>query len=230
MLTIVDKPLIQYVGRRGEGSRHRAVHLRHRPQQERHRGSFRHAVRARRDAARARQEGRAGHPGAEPAGGRRGQLHPPAGAARPRPRGVVRARHRRRRAVRGACCPTSSCWQHAGCLKQMIETATTARRKSNVIAVEAVPDHLTHQYGICGVGKRTTARLFEVDGMVEKPAQGHRALQPLHHRPLHPPAGDLQDPGDAGARRRRRDPAHRRHDRPRQVAEILRRRVRGRAP
>ncbi|TYO66611.1 UTP--glucose-1-phosphate uridylyltransferase [Bradyrhizobium hipponense] len=58
-----------------------------------------------------------------------------------------------------------------GCLKQMIETAATLGEKSNVIAVEAVPDHLTHQYGICGVGKRT-GKMFEVDGMVEKPAQG----------------------------------------------------------
>ena len=58
-----------------------------------------------------------------------------------------------------------------GCLKQMIEAAGKLGEKSNVIAVEAVPDHLTHQYGICGVGKRT-GKMFEVDGMVEKPAKG----------------------------------------------------------
>lgn len=58
-----------------------------------------------------------------------------------------------------------------GCLKQMIETAGKLGEKSNVIAVEAVPDHLTHQYGICGVGKRT-GKMFEVDGMIEKPAKG----------------------------------------------------------
>lgn len=58
-----------------------------------------------------------------------------------------------------------------GCLKQMIETASKLGEKSNLIAVEAVPDHLTHQYGICGVGKRT-GKMFEVDGMVEKPAKG----------------------------------------------------------
>ncbi|MCK1395218.1 UTP--glucose-1-phosphate uridylyltransferase [Bradyrhizobium sp. 1] len=58
-----------------------------------------------------------------------------------------------------------------GCLKQMIETASMLGEKSNVIAVEAVPDHLTHQYGICGVGKRT-GKMFEVDGMIEKPAKG----------------------------------------------------------
>jgi UTP--glucose-1-phosphate uridylyltransferase len=37
--------------------------------------------------------------------------------------------------------------------------------------VEAVPDHLTDQYGICGVGNRQ-GRIFEVDGMVEKPPKG----------------------------------------------------------
>lgn len=58
-----------------------------------------------------------------------------------------------------------------GCLAQMIEAANKLGEKSNLIAVEAVPDHLTHQYGICGVGKRD-GRIFEVDGMVEKPAKG----------------------------------------------------------
>ena len=34
-----------------------------------------------------------------------------------------------------------------------------------------MPADLTHQYGICGVGKRQ-GNMFEVDGMVEKPPQG----------------------------------------------------------
>src|SRR3954464_4018591 len=58
-----------------------------------------------------------------------------------------------------------------GCLAQMIEVASKLGEKSNVLAVEAVPENLTHQYGICGVGKRM-GKMFEVDGMVEKPAQG----------------------------------------------------------
>jgi UTP--glucose-1-phosphate uridylyltransferase len=58
-----------------------------------------------------------------------------------------------------------------GCLKQMIEAAGKLGDKSNLIAVEGVPAHLTHQYGICGVGKRR-GKMFEVDGMVEKPPQG----------------------------------------------------------
>jgi UTP--glucose-1-phosphate uridylyltransferase len=58
-----------------------------------------------------------------------------------------------------------------GCLKQMIEAAGKLGDKSNLIAVEEVPAHLTHQYGICGVGKRH-GNVFEVDGMVEKPPKG----------------------------------------------------------
>jgi UTP--glucose-1-phosphate uridylyltransferase len=59
-----------------------------------------------------------------------------------------------------------------GCLKQMIEAAEKLGGKSNLLAVEAVPDDLTHQYGICGVGKRLAKNMFEVDGMVEKPPKG----------------------------------------------------------
>ena len=60
-----------------------------------------------------------------------------------------------------------------GCLAQMIEAANELGDKSNLIAVEEVPAHLTHQYGICGVGKRHQhGNLFEVDGMVEKPPKG----------------------------------------------------------
>jgi UTP--glucose-1-phosphate uridylyltransferase len=59
-----------------------------------------------------------------------------------------------------------------GCLKQMIEAAGKLGEKSNLLAVEAVPDDLTHQYGICGVGQRLASNMFEVDGMVEKPPKG----------------------------------------------------------
>jgi UTP--glucose-1-phosphate uridylyltransferase len=59
-----------------------------------------------------------------------------------------------------------------GCLAQMIEAAGKLGDRSNLIAVEEVPAHLTHQYGICGVGKRHGSNVFEIDGMVEKPAKG----------------------------------------------------------
>jgi len=58
-----------------------------------------------------------------------------------------------------------------GCLAQMIEVANRLPAKSNLLAVQEVPADLTHQYGICGVGQRD-GKMFEVDGMVEKPPQG----------------------------------------------------------
>ncbi|MCG6205404.1 UTP--glucose-1-phosphate uridylyltransferase GalU [Rhodopseudomonas sp. HC1] len=58
-----------------------------------------------------------------------------------------------------------------GCLKQMILAAEKLGDKTNVIAVEEVPADKTHQYGICGVGKRD-GKMFEIDGMIEKPTPG----------------------------------------------------------
>lgn len=58
-----------------------------------------------------------------------------------------------------------------GCLKQMMRAAENLGPKSNIVAVEAVPDDMTHNYGICGVGKRSGST-FEIDGMVEKPPKG----------------------------------------------------------
>jgi UTP--glucose-1-phosphate uridylyltransferase len=61
-----------------------------------------------------------------------------------------------------------------GCLAQMIEAAGKLPDKSNLIAVEEVPEHLTHQYGICGIGEphHQHGRMFEITGMVEKPPKG----------------------------------------------------------
>ena len=58
-----------------------------------------------------------------------------------------------------------------GCLAQMMAAAAKLPEKSNVLAVQEVPAHQTHYYGICAVGKRE-GRMFEVAGMVEKPPQG----------------------------------------------------------
>ena len=61
-----------------------------------------------------------------------------------------------------------------GCLAQMMAAANKLPEKSNMVAVEEVPEHLTHQYGICGVGKRHHQHvgMFEVSSMVEKPPKG----------------------------------------------------------
>jgi UTP--glucose-1-phosphate uridylyltransferase len=59
-----------------------------------------------------------------------------------------------------------------GCLAQMIAAAEKLGDRSNLLAVQGVPADQTHNYGICGVGKRLAKGVFEVDGMVEKPARG----------------------------------------------------------
>ena len=41
----------------------------------------------------------------------------------------------------------------------------------NIIAVEAVPEDQTHQYGIVSVGQ-DFGQTFEITGMVEKPPKG----------------------------------------------------------
>ena len=113
MLTIVDKPLIQYVvdEAREAGIEHFIfVTGRNKGVIEDH---FDRMFELDATLAGARQEGRDGDSGARPARSRRHELHPPAGAARPRPRGVVRARHRRRRAVRGGAAGRTGA-EHAG--------------------------------------------------------------------------------------------------------------------
>ena len=53
-----------------------------------------------------------------------------------------------------------------GVLKQMIDAYETAG--GNIIAVEEVPHEQVHRYGAVGVG-RSVGKAFEITGMVEKP-------------------------------------------------------------
>jgi UTP--glucose-1-phosphate uridylyltransferase len=55
------------------------------------------------------------------------------------------------------------------CLVQCVEAYD--RHGGNVMAVEEVPPHETHQYGIVAVG-RDDGHTFEITGMVEKPRPG----------------------------------------------------------
>jgi UTP--glucose-1-phosphate uridylyltransferase len=58
-----------------------------------------------------------------------------------------------------------------GVLKQMIAAAGALGDDANLIAVEAVPDDMAHNYGIVGIGERR-GKVFAIDGMVEKPPKG----------------------------------------------------------
>jgi len=58
-----------------------------------------------------------------------------------------------------------------GCLAQMFDAARSLDDKTNIIAVEEVPQERTHMYGVVGVGKKH-GDLFEINQMVEKPPKG----------------------------------------------------------
>ena len=58
-----------------------------------------------------------------------------------------------------------------GVLKQMIAAAAALGDNANLLAVEAVPEDMTHQYGVVGVGERL-GKVFAIHGMVEKPPKG----------------------------------------------------------
>jgi len=57
-----------------------------------------------------------------------------------------------------------------GVLKQMVEAASGLEAKANVLAIEEVPMDQVHRYGIVGVGPEKDGR-FKINAMVEKPAQ-----------------------------------------------------------
>ena len=190
MLTVVDRPLIQYVVDEAREAGHRALHLRHRPQQGGDRGSFRHPGRARGDAARARQEA-----------GTRGACRdlPHAGpmsfTRQQAPLGLGHAVWCARELVGdepfAVLLPDMIMRGKPGCLAQMVEVYSETG--GNVIAVEECDPAATDQYGIVGVGE-TVGDAFQITAMVEKPKPADGAVEPLHQRPLHPAAGDLRPP------------------------------------
>src|SRR5689334_20856267 len=58
-----------------------------------------------------------------------------------------------------------------GCLAQMMDAYRELGDGASVIAVEEVPMDQTHQYGVVGMGKQK-GKAFEITGMVEKPPKG----------------------------------------------------------
>jgi UTP--glucose-1-phosphate uridylyltransferase len=58
-----------------------------------------------------------------------------------------------------------------GCLAQMIDAYESIGERSNVIAVEEMPEDRLQNYGVVGAGK-TVGKAFEVTEMIEKPARG----------------------------------------------------------
>ena len=89
-----------------------------------------------------------------------------------------------------------------GCLAQMV--AAYEKVGGNIVCAQEVPRDRTASYGIVTPGARD-GRLTEVKGLVEKPQPEDAPSNARRGRPLHPPARDHADP----RRARRRAPAAR---------------------
>ena len=139
-------------------------------------------------------------------------LHPPDRGAGPRPRRAVRRARRRRRAVRRAARRRPDRRERAG------DEADGRRRRTR----ERVGDR---RDGRAGGGHRQLRhrrdrrepageRVGRITRIVEKPKPGHVAVDAGRRRPLRAVAAHLPPPAHDAGRRRRRDPAHRRHRTP----------------
>ena len=94
------------------------------------------------------------------------------------------------------------------CLAQMVEAYEQVG--GNIVAALEVPDSETHKYGVIDPGA-TDGRADRDPRPGREAGAGHRAVEPDAARPLHPPARGDARARRAGDRRGRRDPADRRH-------------------
>ena len=184
-------------GRRGARRRDRALRLHRRPRPGRHRGLFRpHRELEASSKPRARPSS---WPRCAPTcRGRRDELRAPDGAAGPRPRGLVRPRRDRRRALRGDAA------RHADGRRARRpwprRSRPTTRSAATSSSSSRRPPGEAHKYGIVALARRRRLRrAAEPDDRHGREAgAGDRALEPVHLRPLHPAAGDLRAAGGAG--------------------------------
>ena len=142
------------------------------------------------DAEGAQQARRPQAPVARPARARHHELHAPAVAARPRSRGLVRARAGRRRAVRAAAAGRAG-------------AALAGLPQADDRGLERAGGERQHHRGRGGAARahpsvRRRRRRQDQgpdfrdhrDGGEAHAREG--ALEPHHHRPLHPAAGDFR--------------------------------------
>ena len=90
------------------------------------------------------------------------------------------------------------------------------------LCVEPCPAGMAHQYGIVALEGQSAGPLNRMTGMVEKPAPGTEPSNLVHLWSLRARFRHLQSAGRRGARRRRRNPAHRRHGQADGGAALLR--------
>ena len=216
MLTVVDRPLIQHVVDEARAGRHRAFHLRHRPQQVRHRGPLRPPVRTRGDP-----DGKAS---ARPISKRSSRDLPDAGQTsftrQQSPLGLGHAVWCARDIVGNEpfalLLPDVLVQAKRGCLAPDDRRLQPTCRPSPTSSPSRKCRWSACTCTASSASARRTEDAFEITGMVEKPTRERRAVEPHHHRPLHPAAGNLRHTRRPDPRRRRRNPAHRRDDPPRE--------------
>src|SRR5262249_36087065 len=152
------------------------------------------------------------------------ELHAAAIALGARPCGVVRARARGPRAVRAAAA------RRAGAAQPRLPGADDRRRarprREREYHRGREDAGRTHPHVWGGRHRRTQRQLVLGHPNGRETSARPRALEPHHHRPLHPPARNLRHSCRREARRGRRDPAHRRDDRARQDPTVLWPRIR----
>ena len=126
-------------------------------------------------------------------------LHPPAEAARPRPRRVVRAPLDRRRALRRAAARRADDQFADAAPAQLV--AAHEKTGGNVVAVMDVPREQTKSYGIAAVKARTKDGLAEITGLVEKPKpeEAPSTLASIGRYVLQPEVFDHLDKHETGA-------------------------------
>ena len=86
-----------------------------------------------------------------------------------------------------------------GCLAQMIDAAQGARRQRQHHRGRGSADASASTCTASSASASRKGKAFEITEMVEKPPREQGAVQSHHHRPLHPAAGDLRHPGEAGS-------------------------------
>ena len=196
--------------RRGARRRDQGVHLRHLARQERARGLFRQRPRARAEPSRRQQDHAPRPPQADRHAERHRRLRPPAGAPRPRPRGLVRAAPDRRRALRGHAA------RRRDRRRDPVPAADGRGLRRGPAATWSPPWRWRARTSPPTASSTSTPRPPRPDAGPRHGGEAEARGGAVEHggdRPLHPDAAGPAQPRGRRGRRRRRDPADRRHRR-----------------
>ena len=207
MLPVVDKPAIQYVVEEAVRRRHRRHPHHHRPRQARPRGPLRPQLRARAlpraSATSTSSSKRCSSSPSWPTSTTSARASPSASATPCRWPASTSA------TTASWCMLGDDIMDHRSTvLTDMIKAHDHYGR--SVIALSEFPPEEISSYG-CVDPEVISDELVQVRGIVEKPEARGRAVEPRGDGPLRVHPRDLRGPRGRAARRRRRDPAHRRH-------------------